>query len=130
MASLSRAQLGRQPRDLRMTTAATRSRRSAQSRETGTVHQASPSAGRCEGMASSQAKPEAGSRFRFLRNPLKLLRPKGPLEPALGHVFDTDLACNRCGRMWHEQRTEPTECGGVTEATAPEQTDDDPQSDD
>ncbi len=76
-------------------------------------------------MASSQTKPKVESSMRLLRNPLQLLKKKGPIVPALGHVFDGELTCSHCGRMWHEQRSEPTSCGPDPETAAPSPGDDD-----
>ena len=64
---------------------------------------------------ASQAKPKSESALRFLRNPLKLLKQKEPIVPAMGHVFGTELACTHCGKPWHEQRERPTSCGPAEE---------------
>lgn len=67
-------------------------------------------------MASSQAepkdaRPEAESSLRLLRNPLKLRSKKPPIVGAEGHVFDGELACSHCGRAWIDQRVQATRCG-------------------
>ena len=60
---------------------------------------------------ASQAKSKSEAALRFLRNPLKLLKQKEPIVPAMGHVFDSELTCSHCGRTWQQQRDEPASCG-------------------
>jgi hypothetical protein len=55
--------------------------------------------------------------FRDSFNPLRLLRSKQSIVPAMGHNFNEDLACNRCGREWTEQREEPSDCNPEADDT-------------
>jgi hypothetical protein len=64
---------------------------------------------------ASQAKSKSEAALRFLRNPLKLLKQKEPIVPAMGHVFNSDLACGHCGKPWQEQRDQPTSCAPIAE---------------
>ena len=67
-------------------------------------------------MASSQIKPTKSDPEKGPRNPLRLRKPKLPISPAEGHVFDGNLTCGHCGRTWNDQRIERTTCGSETVA--------------
>jgi hypothetical protein len=75
---------------------------------------------------ASQVKSKSEAALRLLRNPLKLLKQKEPIAPAMGHSFDSDLACTHCGKPWQEQRDQPTSCGPRAESARPK---DDPTGD-
>lgn len=47
---------------------------------------------------------------REIFNPLRLLETKEAIVPAMGHSFDEQLHCSRCGRSWTIQRAQPRDC--------------------
>ena len=67
-------------------------------------------------MASAPGRLKTVLRENF--NPLRLLKTKEPIVPSMGHSFDEELLCTRCGCEWVVHRQEPRDCG--QEAGPPE----------